>query len=687
MKKAWIYVTVLALLFSLCPLGQAEEGLSLSINDETGEITILENGEVLFSSYPVLPKKVRDSAGEDRRNAIISVTVADKYNNRNVFSSWSGSIKAGGLKTEEIPGGKRMIFDFPGATSNFTVPVDFTFEKDTLRAEIRYDMIENRGDMTITTIALMPYFGGALATDQGYVLIPDGQGALLEYNKVNPEAAAYSAQVYGVDPSLASQREKSLLKSACLPVLGMHKNGRGMLVIAHQGAGIATLNASVPGKSSAFSNAYITFTYTQRDTYIINNKDVYAQTVTVSAPYSETVNPVVLYRVLPGNGDYNQMALAYREYLMAEVGLQKADAGNNRLFARVMGGAQEKRNILGIAYQATLAVTTLSQAEQMAKEMAANGPLSLVLMGFQPGGMYRNAEKLQFDGALGGEKGYRQLQKACQEAGIDLYPMIDLIGIYDGKTGQAAQKVSGDYADRGTVDMMTNVINKRSDWLLRSPVEMKAPMLDAAPYFYELGSLLYGDRKVQRYTSREDAVAIWQEMLSSTENPITDGGNLYALPYVNAVLGSPVSDSGCDVSTRTIPFYQMVVHGFALLAGMPLNEENDPERAFLHQMATGDSISVTLTWDSPYELRNTALNALISTQYSLWQGDIALWQQRAEKTRDLAGQFIMEYQEPEENLSVTTFENGVKIIVNKAGEAAEWEGYQVPAMDYLRLDP
>ena len=54
----------------------------------------------------------------------------------------------------------------------------------------------------VRSISILPYFGAAGLEDSGYMLIPDGSGALINFNNQKASYGAYSQNVYGRDPVL-----------------------------------------------------------------------------------------------------------------------------------------------------------------------------------------------------------------------------------------------------------------------------------------------------------------------------------------------------------------------------------------------------------------------------------------------------------------------------------------------------
>ena len=66
----------------------------------------------------------------------------------------------------------------------FSIPVRFTITDDGFTSEIdAKNIIE--GENSILSISLLPYFGAAGSKDTGYMVVPDGSGAVVNFNNRN----------------------------------------------------------------------------------------------------------------------------------------------------------------------------------------------------------------------------------------------------------------------------------------------------------------------------------------------------------------------------------------------------------------------------------------------------------------------------------------------------------------------
>lgn len=672
------------------------ERYALWADGDTGEVWITDQeGTVLWSTYAVLGEGMYDIATEERRNAVILVYAVDTYNNTNMASSYTHSVQKGGLTLESITDGVILYFDFPGETERYTVPVQFTLTQDRLNVEILFDRIRTYGDVSINTVDLMPYFGAATKEDEGYMLVPDGSGALISFNEVNKAAEVYSQPVYGKDPALTTGRLLESAQDVRLPIVGLSRNGRGFVAYASQGACEATVNAAQPGKISIFSHLHFSFAYIQRDSYTLADKDLNAQTVFVNAEVASTVNPVVTYLFLDEAADYVAMANTLRSYLIEEQGYTRTEATDPSLFLEVFGGALQAKNILGIPYHTLQVATTFDDVQQMVSSLRqeVSADIQAVLYGFQTKGMYHNAFDWSFDKAFGGTAAFDALCRYAAENRITVLPALEFQTLYSGSRGTVARRISGDYVTDGLRAVHTGMVDDDSAWYLLSPsetlrrtktfLESTALPLGTGLFLPDYGHMVYADYNKDASLVRSEALTYLLDALEATEKrAVVNGGNLYAVQHTSAILQAPEAASGYAIESESVPFYSLLLHGFSTFSGAPVNEATNPKESFLRCIANGYSLNFRLTAQSPYVLQKTDLNYLLSTQFSAWETEIVDMTERLAELNGLNDRFIVGYR-TEGDVTVTTYDNGVQVYVNFGTVDASVDGHTVPAEDFL----
>ena len=137
-----------------------------------------------------------------------------------------------------------------------------TLENDGIKIElpashiVEYDpnlFVPGNVDVLLQKIQVYPFFGATKSQNNGYIIIPDGSGALVELEQSPSHLLSYSQPIYGADigyDDIPQVRNLETLNAArplermTLPIFGIiHEVGEsGILVNAIEGASYARYN-------------------------------------------------------------------------------------------------------------------------------------------------------------------------------------------------------------------------------------------------------------------------------------------------------------------------------------------------------------------------------------------------------------------------------------------------------------
>ena len=116
----------------------------------------------------------------------------------------------------------------------FNITVNYRLEDGDLLVEVPYSEIRYREDYPITFITVLPMFGAAGVDDEGFMLIPEGGGALINYNNGKLNQNSYYANMYGWD--YVTERTEAVTETEnAFPVFGMTREG-GYFICIMEGA-------------------------------------------------------------------------------------------------------------------------------------------------------------------------------------------------------------------------------------------------------------------------------------------------------------------------------------------------------------------------------------------------------------------------------------------------------------------
>ncbi|MFZ9139551.1 MAG: DUF5696 domain-containing protein, partial [Bacilli bacterium] len=151
----------------------------------------------------------------------------------------------------------------------FLSKISFTFsvrfDASGVKVFLPFESIHEGGDFRLSSIALYPMLGATkrLRTP-GYVVIPDGVGALIRYSD-NPDIGVYSKRFYGNDLGLNLQSYEQPLFANMFGLVHGHQQ-HAMLGIIEEGAAHGILNHFGSQVFLDFNFTYVTFAY--RTTYL-----------------------------------------------------------------------------------------------------------------------------------------------------------------------------------------------------------------------------------------------------------------------------------------------------------------------------------------------------------------------------------------------------------------------------------
>src|SRR5690606_24255995 len=136
------------------------------------------------------------------------------------------------------------------------------------------------------------------------------------------------------------------------------------------------------------------------------------------------------------------------------------------------------------------------------------------------------------------------------------------------------------------------------------------------------GWTLISDRNDHFRAEREQVAQVWTEIIELAKEQmggvIVQGGNIYLLPHVDKVMRAPMEETTHLFASRSVPFYQIAVHGVVPYYGWPGNLRSEPIRSYLKNVEYGALPVFELTYrDSSLLKEAQRYNILFRYQYEL----------------------------------------------------------------------
>ena len=586
------------------------------------------------------------------------------------------------------------------------VPVDYYLEDDHFSAKVDIKAAEYTDSVLITEYNVLPYFGAGSWMDDGYLFVPDGSGALISFNEHKNEAYSYDELVYGDDLSVFSEEVIGLgTQSVRMPVFGIiNGTDNALFGIVDQGASAASILASPANSDKGYSTASSKINVKLVSTTTMFSKSSNLQSIfRLTDSSDDVVNFKIDYYLLNGNeANYIGMANTYRNYLIENELLVKNEMSTPTLNVDVYGAIDVKANILGFTYRKLQSLTTYDQAIEMTdalKEAGINN-IALRYKGWANNGVTNKsiANDVDLIGLLGGKKGYKALTDYTKNNGIELYNDADLTTFTEGKTKFASKTAFSEvfyeyqylrsvyaYDLNGYAKMLLNpqYLTENSNKYLKSFKKLGNKNLSISDLTDNVYSHLKRGESVYRTKYVTEAKKILETAKKSGLNLAGENSNDYAFKYLNKIYKAPIFSSGYNVFDSEIPFYEIVLHGYIPMTGEPMVQSTDSQVTFLKCVESG----MELLWNGIHEqseiLSDSNYDDLYGSTYSLWIDDAAekysQYQPLLEKIYDKT---IVDHKEVGKNVTLTEYDNGVKVYVNYTDTDVTVDGIKVPAKNF-----
>lgn len=670
-------------------------GWTLDLDKADGSVIVTnkQTGAV-WSSYP---PDMEDIASHQQ--ALVRAPLLVRYTQGTSPTTTYPLREQGVMAAAPIDGGVRVEYVLQSLELAFAV--DYRLTDSGLAVAVPFDAIREGAVRKLVSLELLPYFDAAAPSDDGYLFIPDGSGALIRFKEQHLNyLTRYSEFIYGGDYAFKThvieqagmtRREDVYYnprERAALPVFGMKRGSQGFAAIVEGGAHQARITAAPSGYQNVnLYRAAVEFVYRNDDVVFFGNSNE----IPLFQSEAGAGDRSVRYVLLEGDkADYAGMAEAYRGYLTGERGVQPLPAGRMPLQLHVTGGVLQDE-ILGSTY---VAMTDFAQAADIleAFAQAGVGELELTLDGWsKDGALGRQPRHFPAERRLGGNGGLERLIERAHELGASVYMNANYVMPYAGNRSfkpakEAIRGLDREVAAQRTPNLATLQPRGADQFYLLKPQLAADYLSDELGRYAALGvdglrlaymgGMLYSDQDAKGQTDRADAIAAWTESLNRTRLHIgkaaVDYGLAYTFGSVDRIDGAPLDSSHYIFEDETVPFYPMAVHGLIPYTSGPINLTDNPRDALLRAVEYGALPSYSLTHESSSLLKRSALNALDSTHYRYWLEPAAADYKRAAETlAAAAGAFMTGHERIGDRLYKTVYSNGTEIYVNYGSESAQ----------------
>lgn len=690
-------------------LAAENDKLALYYNDKDIRIALVDKntGEIWWSS----PINADASAGKASQKQELKSGLALVYGEPSKRRTTTHQSKIRSNETMTVSGNTiSIVYDYAqDNTAQMSIPVTYTLNDDYLSLHVDTKAIEERNpDKIAVEMAFNSTFGAADMEEEGYFVIPDGSGAIINFNNGKSGYRVYQGKVYGADITAVKTTKPAVTQDVFLPMYGIVKGDSGLMVVADKGDTCATINAYTAGQNKTSYNAcYFDFELRTSDEYLMGGD---SNPLKVFEKRGILV-PEIEVRYYPvskedkSEVDYVDIANAYKGYLKTQGVEKSAAADTSALYVDFYGATIKTETVLGMPVKMQHKTTGFSDAQDILSQLKALGVENMVVNYNQwttADIKEKVSDKAKPSSLLGGKSDFNALMSYANSNGITIYPEVDNLTFKSGggyfTMTDTAIRVSNAYSRQIEYDLAHGIENKfYKSMSLLSPRKYEKMFNNLANSYSKYGlnnisvgsatTVIYGDygkKSVSREMFKENLKGYMSNLRSTVGSVLADGANAYVLPYVDHITNVPLNSSKFDAFDQDIPFYQIVMSGLKPVSTTAVNGDAQIAELVLKAVACGSNLRFDLVAEEANELKDTRYDVLYYADYKYWVDDAAgCYKFANEVLKDVAGAEITEYNVLPSGEIETVYSNGVKTVVNLDEKSVTKNGTKYSIYDYV----
>jgi hypothetical protein len=709
--------------------------LALYVNKGDSKLIVQDkrNGK-LWTSNPLQPIS-------DQKSLLDDAVFLLNYTNarRQMTNLASSASEKPELAFQNLPNGVRVTYDIKKLSIKITI--DYTIKEEPrvdvpgvvpyLEVTVPDDGIEETGDCTVVTsttcfkmvtLELLPLFGAAPVGSNGYLMVPDGAGAIVTFKHEHAQyRQRYSSQIYGTDAAQSAFSDSAGMRGGRgsrlfgtdrtqvrLPLWGLKHDDTAYAGIVTKGEYQANINAYLAGYITNANRGSAEFIY-RRQASIPRRRTLFVNRIEDERLPGDRQ---VRYVLLTGeDANYAGMAKVYRNHLMAAGGIKRLPKEPVRQQLDLYMGITQRRGF----NETMIAMTTFDQAVEIMQEFLNRGvrDFDVMLSGWNDdGNRGRWPRRYPAESDLGGNAGLRRLTDWAHKNGIRVYLEDNYVYGYTRSSGGIFGQIPGlrnlwpnwSYGFntrfetiRGVNKLpvfegavsglyLINPIIARDNYAKRDMPKHKAVGADGIQ-LQLMGDTLMSDTNERFPLSREGVAKVWNEIADLARQELGHaqyrGSNGYTIGHTDRVYNAP--ELSLDAfGDMPVPVYHIATQGLVPRVSERVNLRNDPKVEFLRMVEWGMQPAYMLTHQPSSDLIRSGEARLFS---SIWTDWIDVAANEYKLMRDefgyLGPQFITAHDILAHRVHRTTFEDGSQFIVNYNTEPYSGPEGQVDGLGYL----
>lgn len=748
-KKIFVFILILALLvvegFSLVAAESGAQGEQITGKtvacesdnlilyvDEFGHIEV-ENKSTgsSWSSYPEDIASDTKTVGINRLNfqseIVVNYVYRDDFGKTSSYEENSvagmDAVNGGAVKVYKTELGAKVVYDFYSICVSIAVEYSIkgncfsariigeeVTEGDAFKKKVKEYATQEQLDIIqesyVTSVWVLPAFGAGKKGDSGFVFVPDGSGAYMNFEPVSYVTNNVTIPIFGTEYALdeygVTEEEFSSVTRplrAYLPMFAISRDIGSVVGIIETGAETAALNVYKAGRANAYTGASTQMIYRTVSHSVIGGRKVQGVSLTENTFSDFKID----YHFINEKLDYAGVAEYYRNILESNNRISKSAATSGISF-NAIGAIDVDSHFLGIPCKRLKSLTTYEQLGEIILDLTEKGveDISVNYIGWNNNGVQNKKITDSFKAIrkLGGQKSFDSLISTSKEKNTQLYLDADLLSFAKSGNGVSRTKnaiktmfdkpafqrafsyATFKYEAEG---YMLVDVNGFLDIFKKYMKSVNKYDEDVAVSFNSVSSKLYSDFDNKNFTTRTDLLNAYRKKLSEVENLISaKDANSYMWEYADKIFEAPISSSRQRIYDGEIPMYQLIIHGYIPFTVPSINSNANRNELFLRAVETGGELCFNVMYENSEAVSGTNYDYLYATTYS----EVApiaceMYDRYNELYKLICDATVEAYSFIQKGISETVYSNGVSVVVNyTGGDYVSDDGCTVPANDF-----
>ena len=326
-------------------------------------------------------------------------------------------MEEGGISVEVLGNGIRVTYHFQDV--GVVLPVEYTLREDYLEVTLVREQITVSDDCILMGINVLPSFGAGNSQDEGWLFVPDGSGAVVNFNNGVKTSNKYDKFVYGEELAVPKETSRIHEENILLPVFATKVGNdtlTGIIASGDAAASIAYFNGNSDCAYNCISSVVHFLNFAQRENIIKNKTSSKIST----ADYNLENYQIRYYMASGEKAGIAGIASEYRAYLQREKGLS-GSAARPTLNLSLYGFIELQASFLGIPYTKQKVLTTVGQAMSILDRLEEKGVDSVTVkyIGWSNAGVYNKKlpASATLSGIIGNASDFQSLAKQLADTG------------------------------------------------------------------------------------------------------------------------------------------------------------------------------------------------------------------------------------------------------------------------------